>query len=449
MAEWTYREASLLLRRAGFGAPRRDVERAVRLGRERTVDTLLRFRATSARFTGRGDAASAARWWLRRMLTTRSPLQEKLVLFWHGHFATAISKVEEVKLLSIQNGTFRKLAKGRFADLVLAVARDPAMIYWLDNFDNVKDHPNENFARELMELFTLGIRDLDGNANYTEHDVRELARCFTGWSVDSGRFAFYPDDHDPGEKTFSAALGAPPVSGEGDAEAMTSYLAHSPRCAQFLVRKLWAHFAYPDPERALVDDLAAVYLANDTAIEPVLRAMFLRDEFTSDRAFAEHVSSPVEYVVGTLRTLRSRPKSDPLPWYVSDMGQRLYEPPNVAGWPGGLAWMTSVRRLHRHRFAWDVVSGRDRHDPARTDPREVVRGLPRGAGAPEVVGRVLETLGVDAPAEVRAELVAYADEFAPDSGLTGPFTLRNPDHVETKVRGLLGLALTSPEGLLA
>lgn len=450
MPDWTYETAAHTLRRAGFGASRKTVLRAVRRGRERTVRSLTGYRPTRAAFRKRGDQGALTRWWLARMTGGRTPLEEKLTLFWHGHFATAISKVEDPRLMALQNATFRRHAKGRFRNMVVAVARDPAMTYWLDSHTNVKGSPNENFARELMELFTLGIRDRDGNANYSEEDVRELARCLTGWSVDDGPvFAFFPEDHDTEPKTvLGVELPARPAEqGEQDALDVIERIVTSRACAEFLVTKLWTYFAYPDPEREVVDALAAIYLANDTALEPVLRALLLRDEFLSDRAFEERVSPPVDHVVATLRQLGCRIVHDSLQFRLADMGQELFNPPNVAGWPGGLDWTTSVRRFHRMAFDHDVASGRVRASQFRFSPRGLLSGLPRHAGSRDVVDRVLETLGVRATETTRQTLVTYLEAQADDT--TRPFDAADDELVDVKLRGLVGVVLTLPEAQLS
>ncbi|MCE9638293.1 MAG: DUF1800 domain-containing protein [Planctomycetes bacterium] len=443
MIDWTYDSAAHLLRRAGFGAPRKEVAAALKRGQVRTVDSLLKFKPSSDRFSKLGDTADATRWWLARMASGKAPLHEKLVLFWHGHFATTAAKVEDITMLSSQNAMFRRLAKASFRELLTAVSQDPAMIFFLDNIDNHKDAPNENYARELMELFSLGVVDLDGNANYTQNDVRELARCFTGWSTSNRRFFFDRNDHDIGVKT---VLGLQ-VAGNEDAQAVIAHLAASRTCALFIAKKLWTFFAYPNPERALLDDLADVYLAGDTSIEALLRAIFLRDEFYSARARTEHVSSPVEFTVGALRTLGAKVRYDDLPYRLSDMGQELFNPPNVAGWPGGLSWMNSVTRFHRMRTTWDIVSGRAKDATFRPDVTQFVTKLPRGAGAAQTLDRIVETLGVAATETTKDELVAYMNTQA--EGDPVPFNPKSKNAVDQKVRGAVGVLLTLPEAYLA
>jgi len=451
MAKWAREEAAHLLRRAGFGAAPKDVDRASRRGRKRTVKDMVSFRASGAHYKDKeADQWGATRWWLRRMLDTRSPLQEKLVLFWHGHFATAISKVENAPMMSRQNGVFRKHAAGSFRDLVQAVSRDPAMLWWLDNHYNVKGRPNENYARELMELFTLGITDPDGAPNYTEEDVREAARAFTGWSFADGKFEFYDYDHDYGTKT---VLG---LTGDLDGDDVVDHLVVRRACAQFVATKLWEFFAYPSPEREVVERLADVYLANDTEIRPVLEAMFQEDLFYSARARTERVSSPVEFAVATLRTLGTKTDEGSLTWRLSQMGQELYNPPNVAGWPGGLQWMNSVTRLNRMGFTWDVLLHEGKDADFRTDIPRVLTGLPKSATAAEVVDHVLTVLGpVQASAATRAELATWLDtepDGDPQPFVRGDLDSKDEDRRDRatdKLRGLVGIVLTLPEAYLA
>jgi uncharacterized protein (DUF1800 family) len=440
MITWDYAAAAHLLRRAGFGATRKEIERAVRRGQARTVEGLLHFRPSRARPKG-GDTYKGQRWWLQRMVVTKAPLQEKLVLFWHGHFATSISKVDDGERMHEQNRLFRFLGAGRFRDLLVAVSKDPAMIIWLDGLYNTKDSPNENYGREVMELFTLGLEDEAGDANYTQADVRDAARAFTGFGIGKDGFVFYPEDHDDGVKT---VLG---LTGNLTGDEVSAHLASRPQCARFLARKLWTFFAYPDPEPAVIDAMAAAYTANDTQIVPVLRTMFLRDEFYAPRAKSDRVSPPAEFVVATLRAAGAKTNGEPLADYVVTMGQDLFNPPNVAGWPGGLTWLTSVRQLARFDFAWRLVRSRLRARDLYAPTKALVAGLPKDATPPDVVDHVLETLGpIEASAATRATLAAYL--LQGDDGDPLPFDLRDHDYVDKKVRGLAGLALMLPEAQL-
>jgi len=241
------RKAAHLLRRAGFGAAPAAIDRAVAEGMEQTVESLFdeateeedfyqkTFRAINGPLTNFGDIGAAQAWWVYRMMTTRAPLREKLTLFWHGHFATGFEKVDNSRLMHQQVETIRRHAWGNVRELTLAIARDPAMVVWLDGESNTKEHPNENFARELMELFTCGI------GHYTESDVREAARAFTGWHRDKTQFAFNAGDHDAGRKHFLGKLG------RFDGGDIIDILMQQPATLHFLARKLLRFFAAPVP----------------------------------------------------------------------------------------------------------------------------------------------------------------------------------------------------------
>jgi len=440
MVTWDYAAAAHLLRRAGFGGTRKEIGKAVRRGQAKTVEKLLHFKPSNAR-PKKDDLGKAQRWWLLRMLGGAPALQEKLVLFWHDHFATSVSKVDDPAKMIEQNRLFRSMAAGKFRDLLVAVSKDPAMIIWLDGIYNTKRSPNENYAREVMELFTLGLTDDAGQPNYTQQDVVEAARAFTGYSIGEDGFAFYPEDHDDGVKTVLDLTGT--LTGDD----VNIHLADLTQCARFLAKKLWTFFAYPDPEPAVIDALAQAYVANDTDIAAVLRAMFLRDEFYSVRARTERVSPPVEFVVATLRAMDAKSNGDRLNYVLDAMGQDLFNPPNVAGWPGGLAWMTSVRQLERFDFAWTVARARGHEHVLSTSTKPLLSGIVKDPTAAQVVDHVLETLGpIDAPAETRAELASYMTTDRNGGAIA--VDLHDDDYVDTKVRGLAGLALMLPEAQL-
>ena len=215
------------------------------------------------------------------------------------------------------------------------------------------------------------------------------------------------------------------------------------------MRKLWTFFAYPDPETAVVDALQAAYLDSGGTLSTVLRALFLRDEFHSARARQEHVASPVEYLVGTVRSLQGRCDGRDLPYVAGGMGQDLFQPPNVAGWPGGLHWMTSVTRFNRFAFAWNLATARDRRYRGLYVPVSgILDGLPDGADGAAVVERVLEAAGAEgASAATRATLATYMETG--EDGSPVPFDPSDPDAVDRKVRGLLGIVLMLPEASLA
>lgn len=423
-----------LWRRAGFGARPEQLDSAVAAGYEAAVENLLRMGAdpvadapapptfdtagllaglTSGDVTQRKAAQEQIRreteamvqWWLNRMIRADQPLTEKLTLFWHGHFATSIDKVRVPELMYRQNRTLRGFGAGDFETLTLAVADDPAMLIWLDGNADHRLHPNENFARELLELFVLGI------GHYTEQDVKEAARAFTGRRyvrlTDTVRS--FPGDHDDGVKTF---LGR---QGRFTGADIIRIATHRPESARFVVSKVWSHFAAPialdDP---VVTELVAAY--GDTLdVKAVLRAMFLHPAFLSVATRTGLVKTPVEYVVGTLRALGLEVDRPGYLAVLRGLGQLPFEPPNVGGWPQNGYWLTTASSLLRLRFALGVV--------ARADLSTVTAAAP--ADCPEVVARLL---GVDAwTSTTRAVL---ADEVS-------------------RPRLLVALALVSPEYVLA
>lgn len=296
-----------------------------------------------------GEMRRAGQWWAERMLVTRRPHQEKLTLFWHDHFATSQEKVLNYELMLAQNDTLRKHAAGNFRDMLLAVARDPAMLVWLDNRDNVKGKPNENFAREVLELFCMG----EGRG-YTEKDIREVARAFTGWTLnpirrttDAATFVDAPRLHDAREKTFLGATGK--FAGEGAIDVILK----RPETPRFLARKLHRFFVRDDLPPALHDKLAGLLVDAKYDLKPVLKAVFLSRDFYASASVGTQVKSPTQFLVGTYRKL-GLTKVPGYPDYVdttASLGQLPFYPPNVAGWPGGRAWVNPATLLARGNFA--------------------------------------------------------------------------------------------------
>lgn len=294
-------------------------------------------------------------WWFREMLATPSPLTERMTVFWHGHFATSQQKVRSGQLMYRQNVLLRSQATGNFATLLRAVARDPAMLVYLDNAGSRRQAPNENFAREVMELFTLG------EGHYGERDVKEAARAFTGWSIDrdSGEFRYRPFFHDGGTKT---VLGR---TGRFGGDDVLDILLGRPETAELLTRKLWREFVSPDPDAHEVARLAAVFRGSGYEVKPLLRALLSSDAFWSPHNRATLVKSPVDLVVGTLRTFgMSPPAMRPAVIAAALLGQNLMSPPNVKGWPGGNAWINAATLLERKQFVDRVFRGTEATAPA-------------------------------------------------------------------------------------
>ncbi|MBI3965688.1 MAG: DUF1800 domain-containing protein [Chloroflexi bacterium] len=344
-----------LLRRAGFGATVAELDQYNKLGFEGAVDRLLDFGSVpdpaEEGATRQGfDLAKSdgiRQWWLYRMFRTTRPLQEKLTLFWHGHFAVSNAKVNNPVWMRAQNELFRRNAAGSFRDLVQAVAKNPAMLRWLDSATNRKRAPNENFARELMELFCLGI------GNYTEADVKEAARAFTGWEIRGDSFYFNPNEHDDGDKT---VLGR---TGNLGGEAVIDHVVARPAAARFLAGKLFRFFVYDDPEPAVIDRLARVYTASGYSIKAVMREILLAPEFRSDRAYRAKIKSPIELTIGALKDtgVYAIPRNLNLASWTRSMGQDLFYPPTVKGWDGGRTWLTAATLVTRCNFLSRLLSG--------------------------------------------------------------------------------------------
>ncbi|SFB95426.1 Uncharacterized conserved protein, DUF1800 family [Polaromonas sp. OV174] len=284
-------------------------------------------------------------WWMREMIASPTPLQERMTLFWHNHFATSQQKVYNAQAMWRQQLLLRADALGDFRSLLHAVAKSPAMLVYLDGANSRKESPNENFAREVMELFTLGEATQGGH--YTEQDIREAARAFTGWSVDREDFSFKfrPVFHDGGNKT---VLGH---SGNLDGDAVLDILLEQPEAARFIVGKLWKEFVSPQPDNAQIERIAQRFRASGYDIGVALNELLLSDAFWADSNRGSLIKSPVDLVVGTVRQFDFS-YSDAMPFVLkaAQLGQNLLVPPNVKGWPGQNDWINATTLLERKRF---------------------------------------------------------------------------------------------------
>ncbi len=287
----------------------------------------------------------AGQWWAQRMLTTPRPLEEKLALFWHGHFATSDDKVRDYRKMLQQLELFYQHGNGNFRDLLVGVAKDPAMLVFLDAGDNVKGRPNENFGREILELFTMGV------GNYTETDIREAARAFTGWTNDSLKFVVKTDLHDDDEKKF---LGR---SGNFDGVGVIDIVLEQDVTARFIAAKLYRYFVREDPSPELVVQLGKLFKEKHYAIAPLLTTIFLSRDFYSPPSYATQIKSPVQLIVSTYKKLglSEIPGAPDFDVGTRDLGQELFYPPNVAGWKGGRTWITPATLLQRGDFVRDVL----------------------------------------------------------------------------------------------
>jgi uncharacterized protein DUF1800 len=284
-------------------------------------------------------------WWANRMLTTKRPLEEKLTLFWHGHFATGDVKVRDYRMMLRQNEMLRAHASGALRDLLLGILKDPAMLVYLDNGENVKAHPNENFGRELLELFTMGV------GHYSERDVREAARAFTGWTNDVLAFKFDADQHDFGQKSFLGRSG--PFNGDDIIDA----ILQQPVTAEFVAAKIYRYFVREDIAPAVRSELGRTFRDSGYQMKPLLKQIFLSRDFYSTASVATQIKSPVVLVVSTYKKmgLRQLPTIPDFGRLTASLGQTLFDPPNVAGWAGGRTWITPATLLQRGNLFRDIL----------------------------------------------------------------------------------------------
>ena len=395
---WTIEEAAHLLNRAGFGGNPHDVATLHAMGRMNAVDSFLqpteniasiktpawtssesmaqdarkRFEAIRAIRMDTNDMSDEERenkrrmalqqlgqeersrgleaqgWWLDRMLLSRAPLREKMTLFWHDHFANSLQKVKQPALLFQQNQLFRSHALGNFKDLTHAVARDGAMMLFLDMQTSVKGKPNENFAREVMELFTLG------QGHYTEEDIRQAARAFTGYTINrfNGKVTHNKRQWDEGEKII---LGQ---KGNFDGDGVIEVIFQQDQVSRYMAGKLWEFFAFENPGPAVVDSLANTMRQAKFEVAPVLRELFLSKEFYSETCMANQIKCPVFFLVQMLKQLEipSLPKAYALS-VQNQLGQILFVPPNVAGWDWGKAWINTNTLLTRYQISGVISHG--------------------------------------------------------------------------------------------
>ena len=428
-----------LLRRAGFGANEEEMDRFLAMGEEATVEYLFEYEAADdsaleKRLSGLGldleKLRDLQRWSLLRMIYTQRPLQEKMVLFWHGLLTSAFKKVGKGPYMLNQDQLFRRQALGEYDVLLKAISRDSAMLIWLDSRVNNKKAPNENFARELMELFSMGI------GPYTEADVRESARAFTGWGLKKKDFIFRENQHDYGTKTF---LGR---TGEYSGDDIVDIIMEHPATAQFVCRKLFTFFVHDDPEAATLTSLARTF--NDTrySVKAVMRQILTSPDFYSSKAYRAKIKSPAEFVAGTVRVLGIETDGRPLNALTDRMGQILFSPFDVSGWPGGAAWINSSTLLQRLNFANKIATARSRS--FKFDPLQVAQDHGFNTAAAALNHFILLLLDGQAPSQDRQILLDYAQ------GLDGLSGSGNPSAtVDEKLRSLVYLVMSSPDFQLA
>ncbi|HEU0021312.1 MAG TPA: DUF1800 domain-containing protein [Dehalococcoidia bacterium] len=357
-----------LMRRAGFGARREELEQYVVQGYQATVESLLNLQEDDGveedivdryyiDIDDRRNSDPTNAWWLYRMINTANPLEEKMALFWHGLFATAYEKIENGRAMASQIDLFRQHCLGNFRTILVKLSRDPAMIIWLDNNTNHKGTPNENYGRELLELFSMGV------GNYTEEDVKECARAFSGWTIANFNarypwgpypmeFEYRPEDHDDGEKTF---LGQ---RGRFNGEDIIDIIVRQPATGRFIAAKLYNFFVSDDPAPAdAIETLSSAYFESHYDIRTVMRVL-LNSDFFKNAVYAR-VKSPAEMVASVLRLVGDFQEPKPglleTTYESKYMGQELLNPPTVEGWHTGREWIDSGSLVGRVNFSADQV----------------------------------------------------------------------------------------------
>ena len=463
-----------LMRRTGFGAGRAELERRAAKGYEATVEELLtsednqsmpddlirRYHHEQSGLMGvNGPGAN----WLYRMIYTRAPLQEKMALFWHCIFATGYSKVTQGKVLLNQIRMLRRYGMGSFKDLLVELSKEPAMIVWLDNHDNHNGAINENYGRELLELFSMGV------GNYTEDDVLDCARAFTGWTVGnaeymelrarrdsiwpygriSWHFEYRPEDHDNGEKRF---LGE---TGNFNGEDIIEIICRQPATARFISRHIYHFFVADEPpvpqwpykpprDPEAIDTLSRAYFDSNYDIRSMLRILFNSDFFRSEACWYEKVKSPAELVAGTSRLSGEfhRPRRQILDrvYQMNYMGQALVNPPSVEGWHQGTEWIDTGNLVERMNFATEQLG-----DPGNPGVKAMIDRIVADGGhamsTEDLVDACLSEMGaISVSPQTHSTLVRFAAKSA-----EAPANASSDDHVRLRVANVLQLAAATSE----
>ena len=460
-----------LMRRAGFGATRGELEALDARGYEATVEQLLH-PETSLNSTLEDEDLvrryhvdqnsllildSAQAYWIYRMVNTSRPLEEKIALFWHGLFATGYTKLNQPRVILSQIDMFRRRGLDSFRDLLVEISKDPAMIFWLDNKDNHKDAVNENYGREILELFTMGV------GNYTEEDVRQSSRAFTGWNIHNSDFhavrtnqdsvwpygridwqyEYRPEDHDNGEKQFLGQVG------DHNGEDVIDIICHHPATARFIARHLYNFFVADEPQVPAwdtipprdphaIETLAQAFVESDYNIRATLRVLFNSDFFKAS-TFAK-VKSPVEMVAGTARAAGGFEFPDvvdiQLALQPAQMGQQVLDPPSVEGWHTGVEWVNTASLVKRVNFAVGQFS--DTTKPGVNSMIDRIASSNGNLSPDDLVESCLDILGPMSVSEKsRDELVQQAAD-----GYGGQTT-------ENRIRAMLQMIVSSREYQMA
>jgi uncharacterized protein (DUF1800 family) len=446
---WNVEKAGHLYRRAAWGATCAELEAAVQQGPTACLDKLLTRPQNSAAFYTKAKQLAAPlvegtdeqrlrAWWLYVITNSPDPLLERLTLFWHNHFATSNAKVQNVAYMYQQNQLLREHALGSFKQMLHGISEDPAMLIWLDTTSNKKGMPNENYARELMELFSLGI------GNYTEADIRQAARAFTGWSIKNDRYHFAANEHDAGEKTVFKN------KGNFNGHDIVDFCLKSAACAQFLVRKLFRYFVSDtlEPSNALLKPLAEKLRSSQYDIQSVVSMMLRSNLFFSPESYRAKVKAPVDFAVSLIHQLQGRSDSLQLAELLDPLGQRLFAPPSVKGWDGGTDWLNSTTMLLRHNLCLALTSTEDRRFYNRCDPARLVRQHLAGKADLKPATELLTKLFLqsDIPAATQAKIDERCSQLTAQKY---PVYWSKEFIEDARIRSICHLILTLPEYQLA
>ena len=447
-APWDVRRVGHLYRRASFGATGEELEAGLRDGPDQTIDRLLaggpnlaafeEDQKPAAQIIARGNNGPLARaWWVKRMLYTPHPLREKLTLFWHNHFATSNAKVNNAGFMLGQFELMYRHALGSFRTLLLEMGKDPAMLVWLDTNTSKKGMPNENYARELMELFSLGI------GHYTEQDIREAARAFTGWEIQDGKAAFNKAQHDDGDKTVLGKTGK--WSGDDIARICLEQKSAPYFVAGKLYRFLVSDTVPATPE--LLDPLADQFRASDYHFGQLVETVLRSNLFFSPAVYRSKVKAPVDFVLSIVRPLKrpdtdsNQPRISEVAAALDQLGPNLFYPPSVKGWDGGPAWLNGQTLLNRNNLALALTSTEDGRFRDATDPARVAEKYGKKTDA-ELVDFFLRLfLQGDVAPEARSKLLQYLQ--TPNRPVPVYWDAKRT--ADYRVQALCHLVLTQPE----
>lgn len=464
---WDYAKARHLLVRAGFGGTSQEVQQLFSMGLYKAVDHLVDFHrqpsagasldvappsladplesqlrnafiqsqaAAPRQSVDGGQLGRLRQWWLKRMVESPRPLQEKLTLFWHGHFATQQSVVQNSYTLYHQNQLFREHGAGNFGGLLYGIVHDPVMIRYLDNNLNVKGHANENLAREIMELFAMGV-----DQGYTEADIREAARALTGYTYDNntGQFRFQHDKHDTSDKTVFGKTG--PWTGDD----LVNLLLDQPATARFISLKLFEFFAHKEPGSETVDSLASVLRTNQYELGPMLKNLFLSEVFYSEAAMGTQIKSPTQLVVGMLRDVGIKQVANygEIDGMIQNMGQQLFEPPDVKGWREGRSWISANRLFLRYNATANLMQSVAQPGGRRGADLVDVLASAECKTAADVVNCLAKTcFAKPLNDQQRQKLADFLGELPPQ-----PEWANQRDNINGRLRAVLVLMLSTPE----